>query len=99
MGLKNNKLHQKYKICKKGWLAPGSGFLKMFWDTYKFCNDDINKFILLLRKGIYPYKYMDTWERFDKRVLPNKKAFYSNLNIDITDVDYRHADKYIKNSK
>ena len=42
---------------------------------------------------------MDTWERFDKRVLPNKKAFYSNLNIDITDVDYRHADKYIKNSK
>ena len=42
---------------------------------------------------------MDTWERFDKRVLPNKKAFYSNLNIDITDVDCRHADKYIKNSK
>ena len=36
---------------------------------------------------------MDIWERFDKRALPNKEAFYSNLNIDITDVDYRHADK------
>ena len=93
MSLKNNKLHQKYKICQKRWLAPVSGLPKMFWNTYKFCNDDINKFNLLLRKGIYPYKYMDIWERFDKRALPNKEAFYSNLNIDITDVDYRHADK------
>ena len=30
-------------------------------------------FILLLRKGIYPYKYMDSWKRFDETLLPNKK--------------------------
>ena len=43
---------------------------------YEFCNEDISKFILLLRKGVYPYEYMDSWERFDETSLPNKEAFY-----------------------
>ena len=52
----------------------------------------LNKFILLLRKGVYPYEYMDSWQRFDKISLPNKEAFYSNLYMEnITDVDYRHG--------
>ena len=37
---------------------------------------------------------MDTWQRFDETSLPDKEAFYSNLNMeDITDVDYRHGKK------
>ena len=57
-----------------------------------FCNGDLNKFILLLRKGVYSYEYMDSWQRFDETSLPNKEAFYSNLNMeDIADVDYRHG--------
>ena len=32
---------------------------KKFKNTFKFSNNNINKFILLLRKGIYPYEYMD----------------------------------------
>ena len=48
----------------------------MFSNTYKFCNDDINKFILLLRRGIYPYKYIDSWKRFDETVLPNNRCRY-----------------------
>ena len=48
----------------------------------------------MLRKGVYPYEYMDSWERFDETSLPNKKAFYSELNLeDITDKDYEHAQK------
>ena len=40
---------------------------------------------------------MDSWERFDETALPDKEAFYSNLNIeDITGVDYEHADKVFK---
>ena len=47
---------------------------------------------MLLRKGVYPYEYMDNWKRFDETSLPNKEAFYSSLNMeDITDVDHRHA--------
>ena len=29
--------------------------IKRFANIYEFCNEDINKFILLLRKGVYPY--------------------------------------------
>ena len=67
-------------------------------NVYEFCNGDLNKFILLLRKGVYPYEYMDSWERFNKTLLPHKEAFYSKLNMeDITDVDYRHAERVFKN--
>ena len=55
---------------------------------------DLNKFTLLLRKGVYPYEYMDSWEKFDETTLPPKEAFYSNLNLeDISDEDYAHAQK------
>ena len=68
--------------------------MKRFANTHRFCNKDLNKFILLLRKGVYPYEYMDNWERFDETLLPNKEAFYSSLNMeDITDTDFRHANK------
>ena len=64
--------------------------------TYKFSNENINIFILLLRKGVYPYEYMDSWERFGETSLPNKD-FYSCLNMkDITDIDYRHTKRVFK---
>ena len=37
---------------------------------------------------------MDSWEKFDETSLPDKKAFYSNLNLeDSSDEDYAHAQK------
>ena len=42
--------------------------------VYEFCNKDLNKFVLLLRKGVYPYEYMDNWERFNKMSLPSKES-------------------------
>ena len=61
---------------------------------YQFCNGGINKFVLLLRKGVYPYEYKDSWERFDETSLPDRKAFRSELNPeDITDEDYAHGQK------
>ena len=30
---------------------------------------------MLLRKGVYPYEYMDKWEKFDETALPPKKIF------------------------
>ena len=63
-------------------------------NTYQFCNGDLNKFVLLLRKGVYPYEYMDSWERFNETSLPPKKDFYSELTLeDISDKDYNHAQK------
>ena len=66
--------------------------IKRFANTQEFCNGGINKFILLLRKGVCPYEYMDSWERFMEDHYQIKKAFYSELNLeDITDKDYAHA--------
>ena len=47
---------------------------------------------MLLKKGVYPYEYMDDSEKFNETKLPEKEEFYSNLNLeDITDADYMHA--------
>ena len=65
---------------------------------YEFCTENINEFILLLRKGAYPYEYMDSWERFDETLLPDKEAFYRILNMEkIIDVGHRHAKGVFKN--
>ena len=62
--------------------------------TYQFCNRDLNKFSLLLRKSVYPYEYVDSWEKFNKKTSPPKKEFYGNLNLqDISDEDYIHVQK------
>ena len=47
---------------------------------------------LLLRKGVYPYEYMDSWERFADTRLPPRASFYSKLTGNhISDEDYAHA--------
>ena len=49
---------------------------------------------MLLRKVVYLYEFMDSWEIFDKTILPSKEAFYSNLNLeDISEEDYADANK------
>ena len=68
--------------------------IEKFYNTYQLCNKDLNKFALLLRKGVYPYEYMDNWRRFKEESLPDKEYFYSKLNGEhITDEDYAHAQK------
>ena len=88
IGHKNNKLHYKCNKCIKRQLKPINGLIKKFSNTYEFCNGDINKFILLLRKGVYPYEYLDSWERFDETSLTDKNVFDRQLNLeDIIDKD------------
>ena len=71
---------------------PINGLIKKFPNAYQFCNGDINKFVLLLKKRVCPYEYMDNWEIFDETSLSDKKTFYSELYLeDITDEDYIHA--------
>ena len=65
-----------------------------FPSIYQFCQGDLNKFILLLRKGVSPYEDRDNSGKFDETTLPPKEAFYSNLNLEnISDEDYAHAQK------
>ena len=85
----NNKCEECKKLIEE--------LIKKFASIYQFCNNDLNKFVSLLRKGVYPYEAMDSWEKFDETKLPPKESFYSNLNLEnMSDEDYAHAQKYGK---
>ena len=91
----NNLIKRKCLSCNKDYSNKIDEKLKeIFKNTFKFSNNDINEFILLLRKGVYPYDYIDDWEKFNETSLPEKEEFYSNLNMeDITEADYMHERK------
>ena len=60
--------------CNKDYLNRLNEKLKTkFKNTSKVSYNDINKFILYLRKGVYPYEYMDDWEKFNETTLPKKE--------------------------
>ena len=98
---KNEKLILKCFNCKTYYEKDfNKELIKRFASTYEFCNKDLNKFTLLLRKGVYTYEYMDNWERFNEMSLPNKESFCSNLNMEnIDDIDYRHGNNVFKRFK
>ena len=55
-------------------------------------NHTDGQFRLLLRKGVYPYEYMDSWDRFYETSLPPELAFFSSFNNKgISDEDYLHV--------
>ena len=89
----------KCKSCAENsrceqWKKLIEGLIKKFPSIYQFCKGDLNRFILLLRKGVYPYEDMDNWEKFDETSLPPKQDLYSELNLEgISDEDYAHAEK------
>ena len=70
---------------------------KKFKSTFAFSNNDIKKFMLLLRKGVCLYDYMNGRERFNEIALIENEKFYNNWNMeDIADVDYVHANRVYK---
>ena len=79
----SNRFHEKFK--------------KKFRNRFKFSNNNINNFILLLRKSVYIYEYMDDWEKFNETKLLEKEEFYSKLNLeDITDANYMYPKRICK---
>ena len=60
IGLENNELYYECKECNDDSYKSTNGLNKKFPNTYQFCNEDVNKFVLLLRKGVYAYECMDS---------------------------------------
>ena len=91
-------IEYKYLCWNKNYQQKFNENLKeQFFNTYKFSNHDNNKFLLLLRKGVYPYECMDDWEKFSETLLPEKGDFYSHLNMEnITDANYEHEKRVSK---
>ena len=94
----NEKLIFKCIDCEKEYEKEfNKELIERFANTYKFCDNDLDKFIMLLRKGVYPYVYIDEWDKFNEKVLPGKESFYSNLTLEnISETDYAHANNVFK---
>jgi hypothetical protein len=71
--------------------------MRRFYDGSARTEGDENKLELLLRKGVYPYDYMNGFDKLEEMQLPAKEGFYSRLNDeDISDEEYEHAQKVWK---
>ena len=89
---KNDVLICTCKTCNNKSHISIDTLRERFPRLYKFSKGDKDKLILLLRKGVYPYDYMDSWERFNETKLPDKKSFYNKLNQeDITNKEHKHG--------
>ena len=74
--------------------------IERFYNTYQLCNNNIEQFKLLSRKGVYLYEYMESWEKFKSPVPLEKKHYYSELNdFNINDNDVNHTKNVCKTFK
>ena len=66
---------------------------KIFKNTSDEFKDD-EQFKLMIQKGVYPYDYIDNFNRLYENYLPDINCFYSKLNKSGCDIkDYKHAQK------
>ena len=66
---KDDFVEYKCLCCKKNYQQKFDEKSKeQFFNTYKFSNQDNNKFILLLGKGFYPYEYMVDLEKKKEKI-------------------------------
>ena len=70
-------------------------------ESFKYTSEVFkgNNLDMMIRKGVYPYDYMDSFDKFNEQ-LPPKEEFYSILNNEhISNEDYKHAQKVWKTLK
>ena len=92
-GLKSDRIICKCRECKKEWKESIKELTEEFPGICQYCNEILKK-NFVIKKGVYPYEYMDSWEKLEENTLPPKEGFYSNLNLeDISDEDYMHDQK------
>ena len=98
MNFKDDLLECECLCCNKSYQEKfDENLKKRFFNTYKFSNHSSNKFLLLLQNGVFPYEYIDDWEKFNETTLPKQKDFYSHLKMEnVTDADYTHTKELVK---
>ena len=65
--------------------------IERFPNVYAFCSNNLDKSLLLLRKGVYTYEYMDNWSRFEEttsRLIDKYSTGVNNSNLSKADYVY-----------
>jgi hypothetical protein len=69
--------------------------IKQWRNSFKYCSEQFkndDQFLTMISKGIYPYDYIDSYDKLNSQTLPSSKDFYSKLNnSSISDKDYKTA--------
>ena len=61
-------------------------------EAFKYTDEEFHGEELVKKKGVYPYDYMDSFQKFEETELPSQEQFYSLLNNEsISNEDYQHA--------
>ena len=90
----NNVLKYQCNKCNKNSCKSIDDLVERCPNVYSICNGDLDKFLLLLRKGVYPYDYMNGWSRFNETWNAPFEKYISKLNLkNITKEDYIHSQK------
>ena len=77
----NDKIvYTRCKTCTKRSKQTIESLKDQFRSTFQLTNGNTDKFILLLKKGVYPNEYMNSWKRFEETGFPSIDKCYSNLN-------------------
>ena len=88
----DKNIYTRCKSCTKRSKQPIDLLKSKFPNTFQLTKGNIKKFVLLLKKGAYPYEYMNDWNIFNETELPAIDKFYSKLNLkNISKEDHRHA--------
>ena len=88
----NEYVYSKCSKCNN----ESKQLLKSIKQNFKYTNilsyNNHAKLLLLLRKGIYPYEYRNSFDKFNETQLSSYESFYkSKTNSNITKKEYRHA--------
>ena len=96
----NNTIKYSCDKCRKLSYKPISDLIKRCSNVSLVCNGDLDKFLILLRKGVDPYESMSSWSRFNECKNPPFEKYYSKLNMsNISKEDYVHSQKIWNTSK
>ena len=90
----DKNIYTKCKTCTERSKQSIDSLKLKFPHTYQLSNGNTERFILLLKRSVYPYKYMDDWEKFNETEIPSIEDHYSNLHLEnISKEDHKYAQK------
>ena len=91
--LDKNRLMYKCLNCNDKSYKSLQPLIDKFPNTHRLSKNN-DEFILLLRKGVYPYEHMDNWNKFNDSIPLGKDKYYSELNTSsISDSNLKHVEK------